>query len=1173
MMSQNIFLFLLLQSVSSLHISINGDKGNDFPDCLKGEFPCQSMMYVADSFRLTSNLTITIISSTLSLQGSVVFTGINGLTINGKGTNIKCNGTGINGSGIVFNNCSNVKLNNFTVEYCGLLHKQNKYCGQQAILVYNCSNFVLLQVNLNYSNGTGLVMYNIEGIVGIWQCVFSNSKLMLKDGDILYRRKFLTVTCFGGVIGGGLHVIRQLRGYKFFMERCQFINNSASSTGGALYLTFNDYSLTVISIMSSSFIGNTADTSGGAIGITVQRHGEISVYSQYSINFRHCNIIGNAAQFGGGVALEITHKNSRRSIIKTPTNDIRFHWCKFIDNKAKVSSAVDINGNNQKLYQSLHTIITFQQNCQFRGNVAGIDLPHTHQHYKGKYFKATVFAIDVLVDFSNKVSFYNNTGTPLYLKNTRVHFGFRSNASFINNTGDQGGAILVDENAVIDLYSDAKLNFLNNTAVIGGAIFIQSLVIMQYKGTCFLQNKNITADLNFMNNKAWSKIGNDIFASTFQPCVQLYDSNVTALFTNGKMGTFNFSSSIQHAVSTAPAMIILNETHLFPYPGLPYTMNITLLDELNNNVTNLQLFPLSASLLHKTSVSIDLAHFIANNYTIIFKGQVGDNDTLLLQTTEYSALLHINVTLYQCPPGYIIHKNSCHCSHSAGNVYYYGILRCLEDYHAVIAAGLWAGYIKEEFITADCATSLCTYHEENFEEHVLPLNYSLLNDYVCASHRTGVLCGTCNTGYTTYLHSPNYQCGESTHCQYGPLLYVISEIIPVTGLFLVILFFNINLTSGAMYSFIFYSQIISNYYTLHQSNNDLSKYFFNAVKIVYGIFDLSIMEIDALSFCLFKNATIMDLMLIKYLTTLYALFLIIVTILILRFNSLYFCIKLFHKCGRRNIRGSVINALTAFLVLCYFQCLVITLHILVPSYLMGMGGKTQTVPLYSGDLFYMSNDHLKYVIPAIICLIIVILPPPIILLLEPLLIRVSGVLNIRRNVVTYTLHKLRMKLKPFLDSFQGCFKDNYRCFAGLFFIYRILLVLIPIYWSEGTFWNIVTKQTLLFLILLLHSICAPFQKKIFNHLNSSVLVNLLMINMLQLELLIKYNSTVTFMVVFQLVLMFLPLIYLLGYIGQHFRRYYVQKKLLESIDSNVKDDEFPARLVPELMKSYNTFEQ
>ena len=146
--------------------------------------------------------------------------------------------------------------------------------------------------------------------------------------------------------------------------------------------------------------------------------------------------------------------------------------------------------------------------------------------------------------------------------------------------------------------------------------------------------------------------------------------------------------------------------------------------------------------------------------------------------------------------------------------------------------------------------------------------------------------------YTTYLHSPNYECGESTLCQYGPLFYILSEIIPVTGIFLTILFFNINLTSGALYSFIFYSQIVNNHYsdTLYQSYNGPLNYFLNAFKIFYGIiFDLDIFEINQLSFCLFKNATILDLMLIKYLTTLYALFLIIVTILVLRFYSFYCC--------------------------------------------------------------------------------------------------------------------------------------------------------------------------------------------------------------------------------------------------------------------------------------------
>ena len=33
----------------------------------------------------------------------------------------------------------------------------------------------------------------------------------------------------------------------------------------------------------------------------------------------------------------------------------------------------------------------------------------------------------------------------------------------------------------------------------------------------------------------------------------------------------------------------------------------------------------------------------------------------------------------------------------------------------------------------------------------------------------------------------------------------------------------------------------------------------------------------------------------------------------------------------------------------------------------------KTFPLYNGDLSYMSIDHLKYVIPAIVCLIVIIL--------------------------------------------------------------------------------------------------------------------------------------------------------------------------------------------------------
>ena len=155
----------------------------------------------------------------------------------------------------------------------------------------------------------------------------------------------------------------------------------------------------------------------------------------------------------------------------------------------------------------------------------------------------------------------------------------------------------------------------------------------------------------------------------------------------------------------------------------------------------------------------------------------------------------------------------------------------------------------------------------------------------------------------------------------------------------------------------------------------------------------------------------------------------------------------------------------------------------------------KSVLFFDGDIEYMSKDHLKYVIPAIICLIVIILPPPIILLSEPLLVRVSGVLSIRRNAFTYTLHRLRMKLKPFLDSFQGCFKDNCRCFAGLFFLYRIL-ILLPMTFSESIDLYYINASIILFMVLLLHSLVRLFESKWHNYLDLFLLINLLLLNSL-----------------------------------------------------------------------------
>lgn len=153
----------------------------------------------------------------------------------------------------------------------------------------------------------------------------------------------------------------------------------------------------------------------------------------------------------------------------------------------------------------------------------------------------------------------------------------------------------------------------------------------------------------------------------------------------------------------------------------------------------------------------------------------------------------------------------------------------------------------------------------------------------------------------------------------------------------------------------------------------------------------------------------MDLFLFKYLMTLYALCLVILTVLVLKINSLHTCVRFVKLCrmfGRTNIHGSIINGLTAFIVLCYCQSVFITFQILLISKLHGKNGQIKRqVPLFAGDIEYMLLEHFKYVTPALLCLLFIILPPPILLLTEPLLVQLSGLLK-KKSVIAYCFQKV-----------------------------------------------------------------------------------------------------------------------------------------------------------------------
>ena len=1227
-----------MRSGVSLNMFIDTNEGSDKDNnCSNAIHPCYSLEHVANLTTMAEykqNISIEINSSIhVLINRSVEFHNVVDLSITGKTTNgtrciVRCDSS--EGLGISFNRCSNVALHNFTITGCGQ-YSANNAQYKVAVEMYNVSNLTVSGMVFKNNTGYGLLLNNSGGVIEVYGSWFINNSITscyYGSGGMLifapwYRQHNNTVFNIShshfynnhndfndeechhklGLVkkGGGLQIeiFSNVTRNIFYVYYCKFKKNYANNGGGLYLEAYSISTKSIVVVSNCSFQNNEAYQGGGGadIGTSINQvnYHKIPIKNQFFLT--DCYFIKNKARlYGGAVAL---FSSSGKDMLNT----VKFSSCTFIENQANGGAAVDVNRAQNQIYGNTFITNFSFDSCSFIKNKAG-HLQASQSTSSTVTQSGVFFTREVNVSFYGTNTFINNTNTALYCASAAIIFEEGSYTEFVGNTGGHGGAILLVD-AQLSFRDSTTVIFKRNTAVYGGAICTIPLQTQftYFTDTCFIQYHNInehTASIMFDSNIATTGIANDIFASTLWPCrLYCHKCKLQRLFNTGYLANFNFSDGSfdnSSSVATAVRTLLTNNTILI-FPGIPYHINVTQYDEFHHEIKALYL--LSARLFTShINMKLNIYSATLTNNTITVVGDINTTGTIILETIALSNIQKtVNVTIIDCPAGYYYDNSTykCHCSQP--NKGYYGISHCHINHSAIIDIGLWAGYLDRQFYTGVCSAQLCSYKGRlsSHGKYALPLvnanNKTVLEEYVCASNRQGTLCGICTDGYSTLYHSPSYRCSKcsDTALKYGILLYVASELLPVTAIFLVILLLDIRLTSGAFYTLIFYAQFLANFYinafgTIHISEGLSTAA--SVYNIVYGILNLDILNMEHLSFCLWPNATVMHIFMIKYITTLYALLLIILTVLIMKVNSLYTCIKLCHRLGRRDIRGCIINALSAFLVLCYSQCIYITFSILTRVQLVPIDSSKPSiyVSLFNGQSRYMGGDHLYFAILAILCLVIIILPPLLILLIEPLLIKIN---HIFPRKMSYFLLEVRMKMKPFLDSFQGCFKDNCRVFAGLYFLYRITLYL-PYLVTSTVAVEYMTAEGMLFVILFCHSMVQPFQNTWHNRLDICLLLNLLAINTSTIvsyySLQWEYSQQSDTYVSIQLLLMTMPLIYICGYVC-HYAFSFVNLKMKQGIRSrcsmehgysNIEDgdDSLPARLLNENMLpfSYNSLD-
>jgi hypothetical protein len=502
----------------------------------------------------------------------------------------------------------------------------------------------------------------------------------------------------------------------------------------------------------------------------------------------------------------------------------------------------------------------------------------------------------------------------------------------------------------------------------------------------------------------------------------------------------------------------------------------------------------------------------------------------------------VNIKLLDCPPGFTLNDDlECTCRAHA----YWGMIKCdLDTFRSHLAYGLWAGLLnvslnRSELITSPCP--FCDYVSNDSQfEVVLPQNYSELNRAFCGETRTGILCGRCQKNYTVHFHSPGFLCkpvSEADGCKVGWFLYILSELVPVTMVFIAVLVFNINFTSGPIGSFILFGQLLdvldvysSGRITFPDTVQESVRVSARIYKAIYGFINLDYFSYESISFCLLKDASALDMLAFKYITILYTMLMIVVVILFVNKCAGRCCGR---YCRITTVKTSMIHGISTFLVICYSQCINVSLNILAPVHSVGETDGTFKPSVrvwYNGEIVYFSRNHLPYALPAIVFLCVIGIVPPILLLSYPLLTKLVALFHCDKlncKVLDNCINLTIGRLKPLLDSFQGCFKDNYRFFSGLYFLYRwvfqcfFLIRGFSSYYTGGI--------GFLVFALALHSVCQPYINRAHN-----VIFTLLFTNLLLIDLLSFYNyhknrdhtdlEAMVIAVVVQLILIYLPLI-------------------------------------------------
>ena len=959
--------------------------------------------------------------------------------------------------------------------------------------------------------------------------------------------------------GGGLSFFFKANatGNRVEIRNCSFLENRAL-WGAGVFVEFQDTATGNSFLLSDSkFKGNEllagVNTAGGGVRIGHYIFGSGVVKQGNSIVVENCLFTSNTGVSGGGFSFSPAGQQTSGDLASLSLTN-----CIFIDNSGFLGMAVHLMRFALTAGQVPCVAIT---NIVVQGSSLATRDPTKAYQLAG----GALYISRIPVDFTETAQFTHNEATGVIIVGADANFE-NCTGTFDSNMGLKGGGLLLLGISSLVVNELTVLNFTNNTATWrGGGIYKQydDRDNMVQDPHCFIRHANPFLDpddwgssFHFVDNSdPHGRIA--IHATSLYPCVWAGGKSVgdvSHVFC-WKNWFYNHNLEDSHCSRhlSSYAGNITYEYNITLFPGLETQLPIVAKDDLNRTR---QVYFHAVSQDPETAQVDSAFEYVADN-TIKFTGIEGQSFKLELDTsTQRVWHLEMNITVRLCPPGFLAtnstNQSVCSCRDNAFD----GELICADEgYSARLSGGMWMGRIKNMTLAGHCPPQYClTVHHRKY--NLLPQDFESLESHLCGEqHRKGTLCGECKSGYGPAINSRSkrFDCilCSDVNIARQITIYALLEYVPLLLLFLAIIFFNIKLTTAPANAFILYSQVISSTFDLTADgqiplklSGSQTQALLLAYQFPYGIFNLRFFEQLADPLCLSSRFNVLDVLVLDYGVCAFPLFMILVVIGFVKIKGC--CGDRCHSpCSASStwarfrqvfprFGDSIIPAFTSFLLLSYSKFVLTSSYLISQHSLIDNAGDYSEMRVYYAGQYSVSDPEyvLRYMIPAVIILLVVGVLPPLLLLHYPLQWFEAFV----GKFEWLKRHYPSTKVHIFLDAFQGCFRPKMRGFAGLYFIFRLVIdlsyTLTPTWIEQYT-----VQATLCIVFAFILTLCRPYtdEYRIFNFVDVAMFANLAVITILGFYIYsvihinpVKNPPPVAFCL--QYILVFLPLLCMLGYL-------------------------------------------